>query len=151
MCNAEPARYWRRLSAVREHTGIRDYLHGEKVVQSFLAAYLSIAGYFVLHTEAELGKGYADLVAVPLTARFATMRYGYVIELKYLPRAEDESQIPALGEQAERQLRGYLTDERLRKLHADVAFTGLALAFHGWELAYAAEVAPTPNPAPPGE
>ena len=30
------------------------------------------------------------------------MRHGYVIELKYLPRAEDESQIPALGEQAER-------------------------------------------------
>ena len=139
------------VQAVREHTGIRDYLHGEKVVQSFLAAYLSIAGYFVLHTEAELGKGYADLVAIPLTARFTTMRHGYVIELKYLPRAEDESQIPALGEQAERQLRGYLADERLRKLHADVAFTGLALAFHGWELAYAAEVAPTPNPAPPGE
>ena len=51
---------------VREHTGIRDYLQGEKVVQSFLAAYLSVAGYFVLHTEFELNKGYADLVAVPL-------------------------------------------------------------------------------------
>ena len=125
---------------VRERTGIRDYLQGEKVVQSFLAAYLSIAGYFVLHTEAELGKGYADLLAVPLTARFTTMRHGFVIELKYLGRGQDESRISALGEQAENQLRGYLADKRLREQHPDIEFTGLALVFRGWELAHAAEV-----------
>ena len=126
---------------VREQTGIRDYLQGEKVVQSFLAAYLSIAGYFVLHTEAELGKGYADLLAVPLTARFTMMRHGFVIELKYVGRAvEDESRIAALGEQAEDQLRGYLADKRLREQHPDIEFTGLALVFRGWELAHAAEV-----------
>ena len=141
--------------AVREHTGIRDYLHGEKVVQTFLAAYLSIAGYFVLRTEVELGKGYADLVAVPLTARFPGMRSGFVIELKYLGRAaRDESRISALGGQAESQLRTYLADERLRQLHPDIAFTGLALVFRGWELAYAAEVTAgslpptTPRPVP---
>ena len=71
------------------------------------------------------------------------MRSGFVIELKYLGRAaRDESRISALGEQAESQLRGYLADERLRRLHPDVAFTGLALVFRGWELAHAAEVPP---------
>ena len=144
--------------AVREHTGIRDYLHGEKVAQTFLAAYLSIAGYFVLRTEVELGKGYADLVAVPLTARFPGMRSGFVVELKYLGRAaRDESRISALGEQAESQLRAYLADERLRQLHPDIAFTGLALVFRGWELAHAAEVTTgslrttTPRTPPPRE
>ena len=132
---------------VREQTGIRDYLQGEKVVQSFLAAYLSIAGYFVLHTEAELGKGYADLLAVPLTARFTTMRHGFVIELKYVGRAvEDESRIATLGEQAEDQLRRYLADKRLREQHPDIEFTGLALVFRGWELAQAAEV-PSDRPS----
>ena len=102
------------VQAVREHTGIRDYLHGEKVVQSFLAAYLSIAGYFVLCTGAALGK------------------------------AEDESRIPPAG-RAGGKAAVWLPGRRTpRKLHADVAFTGLALAFHGWELASAAEVAPTP-------
>ena len=142
---------------VREHTGIRDYLQGEKVVQSFLAAYLSVAGYFVLHTEFELAKGYADLVAVPLTAWFSAMRHGYVIELKYLGRTVDESRIATLGEQAEAQLRGYLADGRLQEAHPDIAFTGLALVFRGWELVYAAEVTAGPSPAtasrptPPGE
>ena len=126
--------------AISEQTGIRDYLHGEKVVQSFLAAYLNIAGYFVVHTEVELGKGYADLVAVPLTARFPDMRHGFVIELKYLGRGARQPRIPALAEQAEAQLRGYLADRRWREQHADVAFTGLALVFRGWELVHAAQV-----------
>lgn len=127
--------------AVREQTGIRDYLHGEKVVQTFLAAYLSIAGYFAVHTEAELGKGYADLVAVPLTTRFPAARHGFVIELKYLGRsAKEQSRIPALAEQAENQLRGYLADRRWREEHGDIAYTGLALVFRGWELVHAAEV-----------
>ncbi len=37
-----------------EQTGVRDYLHGEKVVQGSLAAYLSASGYFVFHSEMEL-------------------------------------------------------------------------------------------------
>ena len=127
--------------AVREQTGIRDYLHGEKVVQSFLAAYLNIAGYFVVYTEAELGKGYADLAVVPLTARFPAMRHGFVIELKYLGRtAQEQSRVTALAEQAENQLRGYLADRRWREQHGDIAFTGLVLVFRGWELVHAAEV-----------
>ena len=70
-----------RLSAaVAEQTGVRDYLQGEKMVQGFVAAYLSISPYFVLHTEMELAKGYADLVLEPRPARWPGMRYGYVIE-----------------------------------------------------------------------
>ena len=127
--------------AVREQTGIRDYLHGEKVVQTFLAAYLNIAGYFAVHTEAELGKGYADLVAVPLTARFPATRHGFVIELKYLGRsAKEQSRIPALAQRAKTQLRSYLADRRWRKQHGDIAYIGLVLVFRGWELVHAAEV-----------
>ena len=47
--------------AVAAQTGIRDYIAGEKVLQGFLAAYLSVCPYFVFRSEAELGKGYADI------------------------------------------------------------------------------------------
>ena len=43
--------------AIARQTGIRDYIAGEKVVQSFLAAYLSVTDYYVFRSEAELGKG----------------------------------------------------------------------------------------------
>ena len=43
--------------AIARQTGIRDYIAGEKVVQGFLAAYLSVTDYYVFRSEAELGKG----------------------------------------------------------------------------------------------
>ena len=131
-----------RLSAaMAEQTGVRDYLQGEKVVQGFVAAYLSISNYFVLQTEMELAKGYADLVLEPLRTRSQGMRYGYVIELKYLRRGVSEAQVAATAAAAEAQARRYLADGRLAQRHPETAFKGLALVFCGWELVHAAEAA----------
>ena len=131
-----------RLSAaIAEHTGIRDYLQGEKVVQGFLAAYLSASGYFVFHTEMELAKGYADIVLVPRPERYPGMRHGFVIELKYVRRdPHAEAQVPAKAAQAVAQLRRYLADGRLAQRYPDTEFKGLALVFRGWELAHGEEV-----------
>ena len=133
-----------RLSAaVAEQTGVRDYLQGEKVVQGFLAAYLSTSSYFVFHTEMELAKGYADLVLEPRPARSSpAKRYGYVIELKYLPRGASEEQAAAAAAAAEAQVRGYLGDRRLARRCPEAVFTGLALVFCGWELVHAAGAVP---------
>ena len=55
--------------AIATQTGIRDYIGGEKVMApragalGFLAAYLSVADYYVFRSEAELGKGHADITA----------------------------------------------------------------------------------------
>ena len=46
--------------ALAEQTGIRDYMDGEKVVHGFVAAHLSMVNHFLLHSEYELNKGYAD-------------------------------------------------------------------------------------------
>ena len=127
-----------RLSAaVAEQTGIRDYIQGEKIIQGFLAAYLSTSNCFVLHTEVELNKGYADIVLAPLITRHPSLRHGYVLEVKYLKRedAGDAKQAKALAAATE-QLRGYLADGRLAKLYPSVQFTGLALVFCGWELVH---------------
>ena len=132
----------RLCNAVSEHTGIRDFIQGEKVLQGFLAAYLGASEYFVFHTEQELAKGYADIVLEPLVARYPGMRYGFVIELKYLCRArEPEARVTAMADAAVAQLRGYLADRRLARQYPDVEFKGVALVFHGWELVHSEEVA----------
>ena len=129
--------------AIAEQTGIRDYIAGEKVLQGFLAAYFGLVQFFLVRSEMELGKGYADLVLEPFTARYPDMGYGYVIELKYLKRGElpageaGDPGAPAvsarLGE-ARTQLRRYLSDTSLRARHPSMRFIGIALVFHGWEL-----------------
>ena len=123
--------------AIAAQTGIRDYLDGEKVVQAFLAAHFSIVGHFLIHSERELNKGYADLHLEPFLARYPDMAYGYVLEIKYLKRGEtaDEAAVAARLREACTQLRSYLADEGLRRRQPSVRHVGLAVVFHGWELA----------------
>ncbi|MDE0027654.1 MAG: PD-(D/E)XK nuclease domain-containing protein [Spirochaetaceae bacterium] len=141
--------------AIARQTGIRDYIAGEKVVQGFLAAYLNVTDYYVFRSEAELGKGHADIILEPLLARYPHLRVGYLIELKYLSRRgrlqrservrrrepSDETDVAAAVGDATVQLRRYLADERLARQFPGVRFVGLAVVFHGWELAYCDAVA----------
>ena len=131
-------------AAIAGQSSIRDYIDGEKVLQGFLAAYLSATEHFVFHTERELGGGYADLCLEPHLQRYTGMRHGYVIELKYLKRGEaaSETRVAVAAQEAEAQVQRYVADERLARQYPTVLFTGLAVVFHGWELVHAAAVAP---------
>lgn len=122
--------------AVDRQTGIRDYIDGEKVVQSFFAAYFGLTNHFVLHSEVELNKGYADLYLEPLLSQHPDMHCGYVIELKYLNRRAslDEAIVSSKLHEAVVQLRGYLSDAGLHRRHPSVQHIGLAIVFHGWEM-----------------
>ena len=129
-------------AAIARQTSIRDYMDGEKVIQGFLAAYLSVTDHFVFQTERELGGGYADICLEPFLQRFTDMRHGYVIELKYLGRgdAAGEARVAAALRAAAAQLRRYVADQRLARQYPTVRFTGLAVVFHGWELIRCEEV-----------
>ena len=122
--------------ALAEQTGIRDYMDGEKVVHGFVAAHLSLSQYFLLHSEYELNKGYADLYLEPFVAQYSDMQFGYVLELKYLKRREslDASVVADKVQEAVLQLRGYLADPSLPRRYPSVQHIGLAVVFHGWEL-----------------
>ena len=122
--------------ALAEQTGIRDYMDGEKVVHGFVAAHFSMVDQFLLHSEYELNKGFADLYLEPFVAQYSDMRYGYVLEPKYLKRSEalDESLVADKVQEAVLQLRGYLADPFLPRRYPSVQHLGLAMVFHGWEL-----------------
>ncbi len=129
--------------AIARQAGIRDYIGGEKVIQGFLAAYLSVADYYVFRSEAELGKGHADIALEPLVARYPHLQRGYLIELKYLKRSERfqrSESVDQIGAAAAReataQLERYLADERLARQFPGVRFIGLTVVFHGWEMVY---------------
>ena len=131
-------------AAMAEQTGIRDYIDGEKVVQAFLAAYFSVVDQFLIHSERELIKGYADLHLEPFVAQYPDIGYGYVMEVKYLKRSErvDGSVVAETLRGAREQLKGYLADEGLRRRAPSVRYVGLVVVFHGWELAACEAVEP---------
>ena len=122
--------------ALAEQTGIRDYMDGEKVIHGFVAAHLSMVGQFMLHSEYELNKGYADLYLEPFLAQYSDIGYGYVVELKYVKRSEslDESVVAEKVREAVLQVRGYLADPSLSHRYPSVRHIGLAVVFYGWEM-----------------
>ena len=129
---------------IAKQTSVRDYLDGEKVIQGFLAAYLGVSQHFLMRTEPELNKGFADITLEPLTAQHPELRHGYLVELKYLKRGEDASKakVQAVVENAHDQLRRYLADDRLARAYPSAQFTGLAVVFHGWEMVSCQATAP---------
>ena len=124
---------------IKEQTSIRDFLGGEKVIQGFLLAYLSIADHFIIHSEQELNKGFCDLYLEPFSIKYPDMKYGYLIELKYFNRSKASEarlseKIEAALQEGRQQLAGYILDPRLQKVSGKVTWICPVLVFHGWEL-----------------
>jgi len=122
---------------VEQQTSIRDYLTGEKVIQTFLLAYLNVADYYTTRTEEEMGKGFVDLYLEPFFPKYDDINYGYLIELKYLKRTEFTEELKqAKITEAKNQLQQYATDSRVVQSNKRVNLKSIMLVFKGWELVH---------------
>ncbi|MCP4690403.1 MAG: ATP-binding protein [Desulfobacterales bacterium] len=120
---------------VKRQTSIRDYLTGEKVIQTFLLAYLNVTDYFIATTEEEMGKGFVDLYLEPFLAKHPDVKYAWLIELKYMKRGDfSEKKAQKLLGEAKDQLARYARDQRIINRCGGAALKRIALVFHGWEL-----------------
>ena len=122
-------------AAIEAQSSVRDYLREEKMVQAFLAAHLGATDHFLFSTEREFGKGFVDFCLEPFTARHPRARHGYLIELKYVKRKDDAAKLDTALAEATAQLERYLADDHLQRQAPEIAYTGIAVVFHGWELA----------------
>lgn len=125
---------------IKKQTSVRDYLSGEKVIQGFLLAYLNLTNFFLLWSEKEIGGGFVDFYLEPFLARYPDMRYGYLIELEYIPRNDfSDKRLKQEITEAEGQLKQYAHDPRIQKVAAQVPLKKLVLVYSGWELVYREE------------
>jgi hypothetical protein len=133
---------------IHEQTSVRDYLEGEKVLQGFLLAYLNVVNYFLTWSEREMGGGFVDLYLEPFLAQYQDMKFGYLIELKYISRSEfDETKLNNAIAEAKAQLKKYANDARIRAVAAQVTLKKLVLVYNGWELIYREEWTSKAEPA----
>jgi hypothetical protein len=131
---------------LKSSTSIRDFIREERVIQGFLLAYLGIGEYFIVHSERELNKGYADIVMEPFFAGGEGIKYSYIMELKYIKKSEArkktgmEEKIRRLKAEAEEKLKKYSGDERFDKTIGKTTLIKLVLIFCGSELSYMGRV-----------
>ena len=129
-------------AAVQKQASIRDYLSGEKMVQGFLLAYLNVSHFFLTWSEKEMGGGFVDFYLEPFLARYRDMKFGYLVELKYIARNSfDQTQLEAKITEAEAQLARYASDPRIQRVAEQVTLKKLVLVYSGWELVYRQEMA----------
>ena len=132
---------------VRETLSARDLLDGEKAVQAALASLLTSGSVFAVRTEHRAGYGFADLALAPRIITFPDLKYGALIEVKYIRKSEKvpKSAKAALLAEAKSQLERYAEDNHLAetwhlKPTGTVTLIRIAVVFHGERLLYAEEL-----------
>ena len=129
--------------ATKAQSAIRDYISGESMVKGFLLAYLNLTNNYIITSEKELNKGYADLWLAPVVTTHAKANYSYLIELKYHKRTTKKKLNESLRElvkEAKTQLKKYETDPIIQHEKSTTKVKKLILVYNAWELAYSEEI-----------
>jgi hypothetical protein len=136
---------------IKKNTSLRDFIKkndNEQIVKLFYLKDLMLFDLYLVDSEREQNKGYSDLLLKPFIAKYKDLKYGYLIEFKYIKRSvkmkDLKVEIPKNVEQAEQQLQQYAIDDKVKKsLHlppyGEVELKKIVIVFHGWEIVYISE------------
>ena len=123
-------------------TSVRQLAEGERSLQGFMNAYLSLSSYWLLAPEMELSHGYCDFFLMPDLRRYPMVAHSYILELKYLPVSATPAQAEQQWLQAEEQIRRYAAAARVKALSAGTTLHLLILQIRGYNLERFDEVNP---------
>jgi len=132
---------------IYKQTSVRDFIDGEKTVQMFHLVYLNSANYFIVHSEAEMGKGFVDLWLQPNFIVRPNMKHCYLVELKYVKRDQEievknptSALVQKLNTEATEQLQRYAADPRILSAKGNTTLHLLRVIYCGWEMVECEEV-----------
>ncbi len=132
---------------IYKQTSVRDFMETEKTVQMFHLVYLNLVNYFIVHSEAEMGKGFSDLWLTPNFIAHPEMQHCYLIEFKYVKREQEaeiknpeSALVQKLNTEATEQLQRYASDPRILYAKAKTTLHLLRVIYCGWEMVTCEEV-----------
>lgn len=125
--------------AYRNLSSVRDSIEGERSIQGFFMAYLSLNDYYITAPEVELNHGYCDFFLLPNLTHYQS-RHSYIVELKYLPKKDFDSKAEEQWRQAVEQIDGYARAPRVDALRQGMQLHKIVMQFSGWDLVRMEEV-----------
>lgn len=114
-------------------------IEGERNIQGFFTAYLSVNAYYLTAPEVELNHGYCDLFLMPDLLHYE-VNHSYIIELKYLSEKDSDAKAEIQWEEAVEQIKGYAAAPKVRQLIQNTKLHCIVMQFRGWELQRMEEV-----------
>jgi hypothetical protein len=121
-------------TSYHEYSSIRSQIEGERHVQGFLLAYLSLNPYYLTAPEVEVNHGYCDFFLMPNTQKAVNIAHSYIIELKYLSSTDTDTKAEAQWQEAVAQLNRYVQAPKVRLFCKGTTLHGIVLQIKGTEL-----------------
>ena len=128
--------------AYRETTSVRQLIEGERNLQGFMNAYLTLNPYYLVAPEVELNHGYCDFFLMPDLNHYPMVAHSYILELKYLRTEATKTEAERQWNEAEEQIRQYAQGTRVRQLVGQTQLHLLILQIRGYELERLGNVEP---------
>lgn len=122
------------------NTAVRSLIQGERNLQGFMSAFLSLNPYYLVEPEVETAHGYCDFFFLPDHLRYPDVAHSYILELKYLKPDATNAQAASQWEEAEAQIRRYAKDRVVRQLTAGTTLHLVIVQIKGHERLRAEEV-----------
>ena len=121
-------------------SSVRDAIEGERNIQGFFLAYLSLNDYYITAPELEMSHGYCDFFLLPDMTHYQAS-HSYILELKYLPKSEyTENRAEQQWNEAVEQIHRYAVAPRVEALRQGTRLHKIIMQFAGWELMRIEEV-----------
>ena len=115
-------------------TSVRQLIEGERNLQGFMNAYLTLCPYYLASPEMELNHGFCDFFLMPDLRRYPMVRHCYILELKYLKTEASDAEAAEQWSLAVEQIRGYSQAERTQQLSAGTQLHLIVIQIRGWRM-----------------
>ena len=102
--------------AYHDTTAVRQLIEGERNLQGFMNAYLTLTNYYLVAPEMEFSHGYCDFFLLPNYTVYPMVAHSYILELKYLKTDATEAEATLQWTDAVAQIKTYATDRKLQSM-----------------------------------
>ena len=124
----------------KENSSVLRLIEGERNIQGFFQAYLSINAYYLIAPEVELNHGFCDLFLMPDLQRYPEVKHSYILELKYLSAKDYAAKGEAQWQDAVDQIHRYAEGAKVQLMCQGTALHCIVMQFSNWELVRLEEV-----------
>ena len=121
------------LQAYHDTTSVRSLIEGERNLQGFMNAYLSLNTYYLTAPEVELNHGYCDFFLMPDLIRWPMVKHSYILELKYLSISDTEEKAEKQWAEAVEQIKQYGQGKKVQLLTSGTQLHLIVAQIQGYE------------------
>lgn len=120
--------------AYHDTTAVRQLIEGERNLQGFMNAYLTLTNYYLIAPEMEFSHGYCDFFLLPNYTIYPMVKHSFILELKYLKTDASETDAERQWAEAVEQIKGYAADRTLQAMLHNTTLHPVIIQIRGYDL-----------------